>query len=123
MEDKEVINSNILKSQLNKRGIEIKTEKTFAGNDIRFFVHKGQKIYFDTETNLGGTTFAWSEEQTENLLFLLDNVTEENQGIFLEMDGHTQLCFNWGMKEYMIPINFRGYYKIFEGKVCEEIGL
>lgn len=118
-----MINSNYLKSQLNKREIEIQTEKTFAGNDIRFFVHKGQKIYFDTETELGGTTFAWTEEQSKNLLLVLDGVKEENQQIYNEMDGYTQVCFTWGWKEYLIPVNFIGYWKIEDGKVCQEIGL
>lgn len=118
-----MINSNYLKSQLNKRGIEVRTEKTFAGNDIRFFVHKGQKIYFDTETAMGGTVFAWTEEEMKNLLTVLDGVKEEEQSIYNEMDGYTQVYFTWGWKEYLVPLNFRGYWKIENGKVCQEIGL
>lgn len=57
----------------------------------------------------------------KSLLFLLDNVKEEYQGIYCEMEGYTQKDFDWGMKNYMISVEFIGYYKTFEGKVCREI--
>lgn len=118
-----MIHGNFLKGQLSKRNITIDTEKTFAGNDIRFFVYKGQKIFFDTETPSGGTTFAWSEEQASNLLFVIDHIADEDQSVYWKMDDATSVNFNWGRKEYLLPVQFLGVFTEFDGKLCKEIGL
>lgn len=123
MEDYTMIKSDYLERELNERGISIQVEKTAAGNNIRFFVYKKQKIYFDTETVWGGTKFSWPEYQAKNLFLILDNVKEEDQQIYYAMEEETQVFFTWGWKEYLLPVEFSGYWEIRNGKVCREIGL
>lgn len=115
--------SSYLEKQLNERGISIQVGKTAAGNDIRFFVHKNQKIYFDTETVWGGTKFSWTEEQLSNLLLILDNVKDDEQQIYFVMGEETEgVNFTWGWKEYLVPVQFLGCWEIIDGKVCKRIG-
>ena len=117
-----MVNSNYLKSELKKRGIEVQTEVNAAGNNVRYFVHKGQKIMFDTETPCGGTTFAWSEKEASVLLFFLDNITEEKQQLYAIDEDYVDIeesPYRWGDKEYLLPQSFFGNYSIEDGKVVE----
>lgn len=117
-----MVNPNYLKSKLDERGIQIQTEVNFAGNNVRYFEHKGQKIMFDTETASGGTTFAWSEKEVSVLLFLIDNISKEGQSLYAVDEDYGEIeetSRRWGDREYLIHSQFYGNYTVEDGKVVE----
>lgn len=121
----EMVSNTYLKGKLKERGIEIEYGRTFAGNPIRFFVYKGQKIYFDTECNNGGTVFCWKKREVEHLLFALDHVEKNGHHIYgafpfdhvsSELDFYHE--FDWGYEEYMIASNFSLKWGLEGDKLC-----
>lgn len=101
--------------------IDIKFENTYAGNRIRYFFFKGQKIYFDGQAVNGGTYFGWTNEEFNNLLFIFENINESD-GIYMESPLGIELDFTWGMKESLSNVNFSGYWHEVDEKICKKVG-
>lgn len=120
-----MVSNTYLKGKLKERGIEIEYGRTYADNPIRFFVYKGQKIYFDMELPNGATVFAWEKKEVEHLLFALDYVEKNGHHIYAafpsdydssELDfGHE---FDWGYEDYMIHSNFSLEWGLEGDKLC-----
>ena len=111
-----MVNSNYLKSELKKRGIEVQTEANAAGNNVRFFVHKGQKIMFDTETpTLKNVILKNAKQGGENRTILGSTVTT-----FTAISGENERVLNSAPDDYGTSYYFRGNvldnYVSFAGK-------
>lgn len=111
-----------LEEELKKRGIELQSEQNYADNIVRFFKFKGQKIYFDDEFPNCTTTSFWDEERIKNMIFVIDHVKEKVEDIYYKMGEDTCEYFSWGEKEYLLSVDFMGYFVIYKGKICKEIG-
>ncbi len=105
--------------ELLSRDIKIEYGKNYAQNFVRFFVYKGQKIYFDSERSNGGTFFEWNKSTIKNLLFILDHVESFGQSVYYKIEGELCFSFDWGYKEYLLPSQFSGSFGFQDGKLYE----
>lgn len=110
----------MLKKELLKRNIEIDSEINYAGNGLRYFIYKGQKIYFDSQKINGGTYFGWDEEKIKNLLFVMENI-DYGKEIYYNCPIGMELDFAWGKKEQLVDVDFLGCWHEVDGKICKEI--
>ena len=114
---------DLLKEELGKREIKIDSEVNFAGNSIRYFIFKGQKIYFDSQSTNGGTYFGWEKEEIENLLFVIDNIPiGKDDGIYLDSPDGVDIYFTWGMRDRLSNVNFSGCWHKVGDKICKKVG-
>lgn len=91
-----------------KYGCEILVEHcNYSGNDFKYFVYKGQKIWIEQPGTYGGAKCFWTSETVSNLDKLMKTIDDERIFIHCKVEDYGDyFSFIWGEREPLGAFEF-----------------